>query len=284
MTLSGTLREHHDRAQEVDWKLKDALPRSMAFNTPGLADHSPIVQAIVEHPGVSADFAELWYAATGWWVCQFAETEMVALSLATSLLAKSEICPELKHNLADQVGDEARHYEIFLELSSELPTQTSAAWLREFQKVVAESPDWRLRHLALSLILESQALGNLRKLRMDTSFPRAAWAARLILADEARHVNIGRIVATSWVEEASPAEIRVAQEWIMSVLQICRDRYSEGPILPSGERLDLSETLFARSIERSGNARVLNGLRTTGLIDDTVSRNWERQLEIGGLA
>lgn len=282
MTASGTLREHHDRAQEVVWTLKDALPDSKAFNALGLADRGPIIQAVAELRGSETDSAELWYAATAWWVCQFAETELVALSLVTDLLAKSESNSGLKHNLADQVGDEARHYNIFLELSSELPTQSSAAWLRQFQTVVTESPDWRLRHLALSLILESQALGNLRQLRADVSFPRAAYAARLILADEARHVNIGRIVATSWVEEVSSAEIRVARDWIRELIQICSDRYSEGPILQRGDRLNLSGTSFAREIAWSGNTRVLNGLRTTGLIDETISSNWEQQLKIGG--
>jgi len=282
MTISGSLREHHDRAQEVVWTLKDALPDSQVFNALGLADRSPIVQAVAEHRGSMTDSAELWYAATGWWVCQFAETELVALSLVTDLLAKTESNSGLKHNLADQVGDEARHYDIFLELSSEFPTQSSAAWLRQFQAVVAESPDWRLRHLALSLILESQALGNLRQLRSDVSFPSAAYAARLILADEARHVNIGRMVASSWVGQASPPEIRVARDWIRELLQICSDRYSEGPTLQCGDRLDLSDTSFARGIAWSGNARVLNGLRTTGLIDDTISSNWEQQLKIGG--
>jgi hypothetical protein len=281
MTMLDTLRQRHESAQDVSWKLKDALPDSRSFAALEYIDHSPIFRAVSENCVVQGDAETIWYAATAWWVSQFAETELAALSLATELLDGPDIWPELKFNLADQVGDEARHFAIFLQLSAELPRQSCGTWFRRFETAVLESSDWRLRHLALSLILESQAIVNLRSLRTDLSFPKAAWAARLILADEARHVAVGRAVAESWMKEASSEELRDAQEWILSLLRIVTNRYSEGPILPKIGCSNLFEPSFASSLTSSGNVKILTGLQSLGVIDDDIRSEWEELLAIG---
>jgi hypothetical protein len=162
-----------------------------------------------------------------WMVSQFLHGEQGAL-IATARLV--EMLPDLdaKNYAASQVGDEARHVEVFsryLREKSPSAYPVSSA-LGTLLKDILRDERWDMTFLGMQIMVESLALASFRLANYTFPDELIRQITHLVARDEARHVAFGVLSLQHLYRELTSSELSEREELVIEGAYAMRERFT----------------------------------------------------------
>lgn len=211
-----------------------------------------------------------------WQFSQFLHGEQGGLVCAARIV---ESVPDIDSKLmaSTQVGDEARHVEVFARFNDEklevaYPIHPSLQVL--LGTIVGESR-WDMPFLA-QVLIEGLALAAFGIVRDTTTNPLVRSLMASVMEDEARHVAFSRLALAGCYAEASAGELREREDFCIEATVMMRDRFLAHEVW---DRLGLDVAECTAQVERSPTeqafrrllfSRIVPTLRDIGLLGPRV--------------
>ncbi len=228
------------------WKLCEEA-RKRAWDPVTDIDYSDLVDADLP-PEVRAAGAE-WWSLRAW--MEHGATPYGAERLREAIFSHQPF--EIKQHITNFIAEEFRHHEVSFRIATALGGYQPTPRADYFQQVIPRFHDERdekqmsfFAGLSVNTLFE-QLSGELLQARYENArFASIKEACRLVLRDEARHIQFGRIIMRRFFDDLTDEEKRVIGEKFAKKL---RGSLLSGVYavvnLPSDER------------QRSGNSRAL---------------------------
>ncbi|MDT0542838.1 MULTISPECIES: ferritin-like domain-containing protein [Streptomyces] len=212
------------------------------------------------------------------WMCsQFLHGEQGAL-VTTARLVETVPDMDAKTYAASQVADEARHVEAFArymdeKLGTVYPVNPGLGTL--LHDVLSESR-WDIVYLGMQVVMEGLAITGLRLASSGFGDPLIRQITKMVASDEARHIAFGVTSLTGMYEQATTAEIREREDFLLESIRLMSRRFMLREVW---ERMDLDVDKglrFARTNPMMATYRqllfqqVIHVLRQLGLLSERV--------------
>lgn len=212
------------------------------------------------------------------WMCsQFLHGEQGAL-VTTARLVETVPDMDAKTYAASQVADEARHVEAFArymdeKLGTVYPVNPGLGTL--LHDVLSESR-WDIVYLGMQVVMEGLAITGLRLASSGFGDPLIRQITKMVASDEARHIAFGVTSLTGMYEQATTAEIREREDFLLESIRLMSRRFMLREVW---ERMDLDVAKglrFARTNPMMATYRqllfqqVIHVLRQLGLLSERV--------------
>ncbi|MER7787217.1 ferritin-like domain-containing protein [Streptomyces sp. NPDC097640] len=212
------------------------------------------------------------------WMCsQFLHGEQGAL-VTTARLVETVPDMDAKTYAASQVADEARHVEAFArymdeKLGTVYPVNPGLGTL--LHDVLSESR-WDIVYLGMQVVMEGLAITGLRLASSGFGDPLIRQITKMVASDEARHIAFGVTSLTGTYEQATTAEIREREDFLLESIRLMSRRFMLREVW---ERMDLDVDKglrFARTNPMMATYRqllfqqVIHVLRQLGLLSERV--------------
>ncbi|GAA3021869.1 diiron oxygenase [Streptosporangium longisporum] len=183
-----------------------------------------------------------------WMVSQFLHGEQGAL-VTTARLVETVPDIDAKIYAASQVADEARHVEAFAryideKLRTSYPINPG---LKTLLRDLLSTSEWDIVYLGMQVIVEGLAITAVRLASSGFGDPIIRQITRMVAVDEARHIAFGVTSLTGMYKEASSAELRDRENFLMEAIHLMSRRFM---LYEVWERMELDVTLgthFART-------------------------------------
>jgi hypothetical protein len=227
-----------------------------------------------------------------WWmVSQSIHGEQGAL-VATARLAEELPGIEAKLYAANQVGDEARHVEVFSRYAREkMPVATydvTAPLLKLLQDTIGDSR-WDMVALGMQIMIEALGMAIFRVASGNFHDPLIREITRRVARDEARHVAFGIIALGDAYRGLSASELRDREDFVLEAAALMRRRFlfedvwdRMGIHRADGVAFaELSPAMIA--YRRTVFVKVISALAHIGLMTPRVTEGFDR-LELLGYA
>ncbi|WP_190019751.1 diiron oxygenase [Streptomyces hiroshimensis] len=212
-----------------------------------------------------------------WMVSQFLHGEQGAL-VTTARLVETVPDIDAKVYAAAQVADEARHVEAFAryvdeKLQDSYPINPG---LRTLLHDLLSASDWDIVYLGMQVVVEGLAITAARLASSGFGDPVIRQITRMVAVDEARHIAFGVTALGGMYQEASTAELREREDFLMEAIHLMSRRFLLREIW---ERMELDVPLglhFARTNPMMTAYRqllfqqVIHVLRQLGLLSDRI--------------
>lgn len=255
MVLTGDYGHHdvrserivalYERAKQAQWDAATDIDWSVPVEFGGpLPDGSGYALSAFDRSPLSRYGRGMWdmfrWEFQEWIISQFLHGEQGAL-VATAQLAG--MMPEMaaKWFAASQVGDEARHVEVFSRYARQClpaPYPVSAPLAALLSDILSDSR-WDMTALGMQIIVEGLALASLRLTDASLHDPLIKKISRLVARDEARHVSFGVLALTGTYREMTAAERAEREQFVLEAAELMRRRFLLGDIW---QRLGIDES------------------------------------------
>lgn len=222
-------RQQWDGATALDWTLDgpvfgDTLPDDSSFAA-ACFDVSPLARY-----GSSAWNAFRWEFQS-WMVSQFLPGEHAAMIAAARLV---EIAPDSDARLclATQVGDEARHIEVFSRYLRDrvpAPYDVSPAMAALLHDTLRDKR-WDMTVLGMQILVETMALAAFRLANRTFHDPLLREICFRSALDESRHVSIGVLSLRGLYATLTASELKEREEFVMDAANLIRQRFLLGEV------------------------------------------------------
>ncbi|MGO4752401.1 ferritin-like domain-containing protein [Streptomyces sp. 2MCAF27] len=212
------------------------------------------------------------------WMCsQFLHGEQGAL-VTTARLVETVPDMDTKTYAASQVADEARHVEAFArymdeKLGTVYPVNPGLGTL--LHDVLSESR-WDIVYLGMQVVMEGLAITGLRLASSGFGDPLIRQITKMVASDEARHIAFGVTSLTGMYEQATSAEMREREDFLLESIRLMSRRFMLREVWERME-LDVAKGLhFARTNPMMATYRqllfqqVIHVLRQLGLLTERV--------------
>ncbi|MGY0056243.1 ferritin-like domain-containing protein [Streptomyces sp. LZ34] len=212
------------------------------------------------------------------WMCsQFLHGEQGAL-VTTARLVETVPDMDAKTYAASQVADEARHVEAFArymdeKLGTVYPVNPGLGTL--LHDVLSESR-WDIVYLGMQVVMEGLAITGLRLASSGFGDPLIRQITKMVASDEARHIAFGVTTLTGMYEQATAAELREREDFLLESIRLMSRRFMLREVWERME-LDVAKGLhFARTNPMMATYRqllfqqVIHVLRQLGLLSERV--------------
>jgi hypothetical protein len=161
-----------------------------------------------------------------WMVSQFLHGEQGAL-VATARLVEAAPDLESKFCAASQVGDEARHVEVYTryldeKLGHAYPVNPSLEAL--LHDILTETR-WDVIYLGMQIIVEGLAVAAFRMGAATFHDPLIARITDLVARDEARHVSFGVVALDGLYSSLTSRELAEREEFVLEAAALMRRRF-----------------------------------------------------------
>lgn len=208
---------------DIDWSLQVDCDRPLPDNPAGLA---AFLSSPLGRYGSTVWDAFQWQFQ--WWVVsQSVHGEQGAL-VATARLAEELPGIEAKLYAANQVGDEARHVEVFSRYAREkMPEpqyEVSPPLLALLEDIISDSR-WDMVALGMQIMIEALAMAVFRVASGSFHDPLIREISRRVARDEARHVAFGVIALEDAYRGLSASELRDREDFVLAAAALMRRRF-----------------------------------------------------------
>jgi hypothetical protein len=292
------LERLYEKAKRSQWNASTDL----AWDTP--VDQEAVVAAnfaLAGSRGLTADISDTPLASWGerewlrfgvesqnWMLSQFLHGEQGAL-LCTARIVESVPWIDAKYFAAAQVGDEARHVEVFSryldeKLSGHYPINHHLGLLLD--EIIADRR-WDITYLGMQIMVEGLALAAFGFIHEMSSEPLLKQILRAVMADEARHVAFGVLSLQELYSGLSHAELAERKEFAWEAALAMRDRLAQQEVW---ERLGVSASVAAEIMARAPDrqlfqrmlfAKIVPCCKRLGLLDQGGPWLRDRFTELG---
>lgn len=208
---------------DLDWSVQVDCDRPLPDNPAGLA---AFLSSPIGRYGPALWDAFQWQFQ--WWmVSQSIHGEQGAL-VATARLAEELPGIEAKLYAANQVGDEARHVEVFSRYAREkMPEpqyEVTAPLLALLKDIIADSR-WDMVALGMQIMIEALGMAIFRVASGNFHDPLIREITRRVARDEARHVTFGIIALEDAYRGLSGSELRDREDFVLEAAALMRRRF-----------------------------------------------------------
>ena len=187
------------------WRLCEQA-RDLAWN-PMSIDFSDIREVVL--PSEVRDAGAEWWSLRAW--MEHGAIPYGAERLREAIFAHQPF--EIKQHIINFIAEELRHHEASFLISRGLGTYQETPRADYFKSVIPRFHDERdekampfFAGLAVNTLFE-QLSGDLLKARYENArFASIRTACQLVLRDEARHIQFGRIIMRRFFEDLAPAD------------------------------------------------------------------------------
>ncbi len=221
-----------------------------------------------------AEWVRYGVESQGWTLSQFLHGEQGAL-VCTAQLVESVPWLDAKLFAATQVGDEARHVDVFSryldeKLGGHYPVNPH---LQALLDDVASDSRWDVTYLGMQIMIEGLALAGFGLIRQVTTEPLLAELLRNVMADEARHVAFGLVSLGEIYAGLDGHEIRERQEFAYEAAVRMRDRLLQQEVWARLGMDDQDAAIAARAaperpvFESFLFSRIVPSCKRLGLLD-----------------
>ncbi len=208
---------------DIDWSVHVDHDRPLPDNPAGLA---AFLSSPLGRYGRSVWDSYQWQFQ--WWmVSQSVHGEQGAL-VATARLAEEMPGIEAKLYAANQVGDEARHVEVFSRYAREKmpePVYEVSAPLLALLEDIIEDSRWDMVALGMQIMIEALGMAIFRAASGNFHDPLIREITRRVARDEARHVTFGIIALEDAYRGLSANELRERQDFALEAAALMRRRF-----------------------------------------------------------
>jgi hypothetical protein len=281
----AALYEHGKRSQwnattDIDWSV------DVQFGSP-LPDESGFGLATYESSPLASFGRPAWDAFRWefqcWMLSQFLHGEQGAL-VATARLAECHPDVEAKLFAANQVGDEARHVEVFarylrdkIGFSYEISSPLAAL----LEDTVGDSR-WDITALGMQIIIEGLAMAAFRVGAKTFHDPLVRQITTLVARDEARHISFGILSLEGFYDEMTTAERADREHFVLEAASAMRRRFllediweRMGVDVAVGSEFAATSAVMI-SYRHALFAKVISALARIGLMTDAVREGFEK--------
>jgi hypothetical protein len=161
-----------------------------------------------------------------WMVSQFLHGEQGAL-LTTARLVETVPDVEAKTYAASQVGDEARHVEVYARYIDEKlgVSYPVSPGLQQLLVDLLAEPRWDVLYLGMQVIVEGLALAATRVASTGFSDPVLTSITKMVARDEARHISFGVIALDGLYTELGSGELRDRADFLREAIHVMAQRF-----------------------------------------------------------
>ena len=213
-------------SKDLDWKI-DVDPMNPEVR---LIQHDFVDWNTLEDHGIKFNKKEkrtfLW-SVSSWMLSQFLHGEQGALMAAAQVTEATPVF-DGKYYGATQVMDEARHVEVFTRYLDEklnLRYDVNDSLFTIIDGLMTDSR-WDIKFLGMQILVEGLALGAFSTMHKMTNEPLLKELLRLVIQDEARHVNYGLLsLRKLYTEQFTEKERREREDWAFEVVVLMRNRF-----------------------------------------------------------
>lgn len=208
---------------DIDWSVQVDCGRPLPDHPAGLA---AFLSSPLGRYGSAVWNAFQWQFQ--WWlVSQSVHGEQGAL-VATARLAEELPGIEAKLYAANQIGDEARHVEVFSRYAREKMPEpqyaVSPPLLALLSDIISDSR-WDMVALGMQIMIEALAMAVFRVASSSFHDPLIREISRRVARDEARHVAFGVIALEDAYRGLSGGERRDREEFVLEAAALMRRRF-----------------------------------------------------------
>lgn len=223
----------------------------------------------------------------GWLLSQLLHGEQAALQICGQL---TNLCPttDEKFYAASQVGDEARHTEVFARFLSEKigtiypVSPVSKTLLDELLAV----PGYTMKTLGMQTLFEGFAMGLMDMMRQSLKHPLFVEMLRRVMRDEARHAAFGVLTMRRVVASASEEEMHAMEDWALSLLEALNANQNMSMLRELGPKYGLDADAVTMGMLSAPDWVEMNSpvfmhtvvpnLVKLGLITERTSGRWQK--------
>lgn len=208
---------------DLDWKIESRFGSRLPSN--------PLFALrCFENSPLARYGSKLWdlfrWEFQSWMISQFLPGEQAAMIAAARLV---EVVPDADARLclAGQVGDEARHVEVFARyLSEKVPEPYAVApSLAALLRDTLGERRWDFTVLGMQILVETLALAAFRLADRSFHDDLIREICRRVAQDEVRHVSFGVLSLRSLYSEMTEAELKEREDFVLDAIQLVRQRF-----------------------------------------------------------
>jgi hypothetical protein len=293
------------RAKAGQWDGETYLPWQTSVDP--LNPEVPLLPAsfvdftILERSGIRLDGAEkqrLLHSLCAWMLSQFLHGEQGALMAACQVTEAVQFF-DGKFYGATQVVDEGRHVEVFhryLDTKLEKLYQVNDNLFVIIDALMVDSR-WDMKFLGMQIMVEGLALGAFGTLYKITREPLLKQLLKMVIQDEARHVQYGVLALREHItKHLSDAERREREQWAFEVALLMRNRFMAYEVYEEWFEHRMSRAQWREFVTRAPGmeefrhvmfSRLVPNLREIGLLSPRIQADYGRvglMKYFGGLA
>jgi hypothetical protein len=251
---TGHLAALYEKGKRQQWNASTDLDWNSASRFgDDLADDSAFALACFDRSPLSQYGRPVWNAFRwefhAWMISQFVPGEQAAL-LASARLVDVVPDPDARLCLATQVGDEARHVEVFGRYVRErvpAPYGVSASLAALLGESLRDRR-WDMTVLGMHILVETMALAAFRLADWTFHDELARDICRRAALDEARHVSVGVLSLRPYYAQLTDAERKEREEFLMEAAGLVRRRFQLEEIW---QRMDIDAARGVAFAQRS---------------------------------
>jgi len=230
----SSMRALYEKAKRLQWNGSVDLP--WATNVDPYDPKVPLIGRNFVDWGALSDKGirfndkqrkEFLWRVSSWMLSQFLHGEQGALMAAAQITEATPIF-DGKFYGATQVMDEARHVEVFnryLQDKMNLRYDINDNLFTIIDGLMTDSR-WDMKFLGMQILVEGLALGAFSTLYKMTSEPLLKELLRLVIQDEARHVQFGLLALRPlYTGGLTEKERREREDWAFEVVILMRNRF-----------------------------------------------------------
>ena len=288
------MRQLYEKAKQLQWNGSTDLDWSTSVDplNPELPilGHDFVHWNAFESAGIkmgALDQREFLWAVCSWMLSQFLHGEQGALMAAAQITEATPIF-DGKFYGATQVMDEARHVEVFSRYLTEKMERRYEINDNLFTIIDGLMTDnrWDMKFLGMQILVEGLALGAFSTLFRMTEEPLMKHMLKLVIQDEARHVNFGLLALKPiYTEQLTEKERREREDWAFEVVVLMKNRFLAHEIYEEGyahlmTRRDwntMVDTMPGMALfRRTMFKRLVPNLRSIGLLTPRIYPLYEK--------
>ena len=272
---------------DIDWSIEidpgaanDSDPRFAGIDWGQSVGDDPVRAFMHQSPENLREFVLHDHA---WLLSQFMHGEQGALVATAKITAAAENIDD-KYYAAAQVGDEARHVEVYQhylreKVGLEYPIGSS---LHSLLDDVMAHPHVDLTFLGMQILVEGVALAAFSMGEAMFGNPVIARITDLVRRDEARHVAFGVLSLQGLYDDMDPVDLAEREEFVLEACALMRDRFMPQQVWENfGLDVEAATKSFLTSSDMAAFrslmfSKVVPNLRKLGLLTPRVRKGFEQ--------